>query len=218
MTPKFRRQWTGRIASKFLRFTAFSASRDLPAARSPSRRGEDAILKRDESGRGPPGPSKSEAVNAAAKHIIVIDAGNLKPCMTESAIGAIFAEPGEIIRARNFLNVSVPALGPMSAEPARIIRAFVSLFFRVNMAIAALGVGAFAVFRKEKAFRHAPVINGMQVVAQVLLLAQSAQVMFANYQPVVARVPPLASVASRAPVRREEIHTSVRRCPLRRFV
>lgn len=91
--------------------------------------------------------------------------------MSEHAIRPILTEARQVIRARNFFHVAMPTLGPMSTKSSCIIWALVALLFGIDMTVRTFSVGTFPVFRKEEAFRHASIIDGMEVVAQVLFFA-----------------------------------------------
>lgn len=77
------------------------------------------------------------------------------------------------------------------------------------MTVRAFRIGAFAILGKEEALRHAPVVDRVQVVAKVLLFAETTKVVFADDESVISSVTPLAAVAARAAVGREEVGAEV---------
>lgn len=106
--------------------------------------------------------------------------------------------------------MAMPALGPMSTEASRIIRTLVPLLLGVDMSVRTLCIGTLAVLGEEEALRHATIVNGVEVIAEVLLLTQAAEIVLADYESVIARMTPLAAVAARAAVGREEKGAQVR--------
>lgn len=109
----------------------------------------------------------------------------------------------------NLLNMTMTALWSMPAKATRIVRAFIALFLRVNMAVRTLCIGALSILGEEEALRHAAIVDRVEVVAKVLLLAEPAEVMLAHNETIISGVAPLAAIAARATVRGKEKGTEV---------
>lgn len=124
--------------------------------------------------------------------------------MSENAIRSIFTEASQIIGTGDLLDMAMPTLGPMSTKASRIIRTLVPLLLGVDMPVRTLGIGAFAILGEEEALRHASVVDGVEVIAEVLLLAEPAKVVLADDEAVISSMAPLAAIGACAAIGREE--------------
>jgi hypothetical protein len=143
------------------------------------------------------------------KRSILGCARNFKSCMPKHAVRSIDAKPCEVVGAGHTLNMPIAAFRAVATEASRVIRTLVLLLFLVDVPIWAFLIRAFSILGKEEAFRHARRIDGVEIVAQVLLLAESAKVVLADGESVVAGVAPLAAVAAGAAGRREEVGAEI---------
>ena len=100
--------------------------------------------------------------------------------MAERAFGPFGAKAGEVLSTRLLARVPVSAALPMLAEAPCIPRAVARLLVGPYMKEDALLVPAFAKRAKVEALGHAVMIEAVQEVAQIPLLAQAAKPVLAH--------------------------------------
>ena len=108
-----------------------------------------------------------------------------RPCeivaVAQGTLGPVGAKTGEVLAARLLARVPVSAALSVLAEAARVPRAVARFLVGAYVEEDALLVAALAEIGKIPALRHAIVVQPVQELALVALLAQASQPVLANH-------------------------------------